>query len=45
MGVLLLVLGFFFGWTTHNWFLISCLLFILAGVITHVVVIKRQSKY
>jgi hypothetical protein len=45
LGVLLFVLGFLFGWTTHNWFLIPCLLLILAGTITHVVVMKKESKY
>ena len=45
LGVLLLVLGFFFGWTTHNWFLIPCLLFVIAGAIIHVVVMKKESKY
>ena len=45
LGVLLLFLGFFFGWTIHNWFLIPCLILVLAGAIIHVVVMKKECKY
>ena len=45
VGVLLLVISFLFGWTTHNWVLGICLLLIIGGVIGYVISMKQQSKY
>jgi len=45
LGTLLLVLSFFLGWTTSHAVLFLSLFLIIAGVITHVVILKRSHKY
>lgn len=44
-GVLLLVIGFLIGWTHYNTYTLLSLLLVIAGVVIHVVHVKRQSKY
>ena len=45
IGVLFMAISFFAGWTTHNWVTLSCLMLIIAGVVFHIIMEKRQSKY
>ena len=45
LGTLLLVLSFFLGWTTSHAVLFLSLFLIIAGVIAHVVILKRGHKY
>ena len=42
-GVLLLLLGFCFGWTDHNWFLPLPLILIISGVLGYVYRIKAST--
>ena len=52
LGMLLIVLGvamttaaYLLGWTVYNWITLPCLITIIAGVVIHVISLKRQSKY
>ena len=45
LGVLLLIVGHFLSWTSHNLFLCLILVFILAGVVIHVCLMKKNDKY
>jgi hypothetical protein len=45
IGTLLLVLSFLLGWTTSHAVLFVSLFLIIAGVIAHVVILKRNHKY
>lgn len=44
-GALMLIVSYFFGWTDINFLLFACLLFIAAGIVLHVAMLKRESKY
>ncbi len=45
LSTALLAVGFFAHWTTHNVFSALCLLLIIAGIVLHVVLTKRNGKY
>ena len=45
LGVVLFAIAFLLGLTHYNAVTLSCLLLIIAGVVLHVVILKRQSKY
>jgi hypothetical protein len=45
LGVVLLASGILFSWTLHNWFTLLCLLLIIGGAVTHVAIMKRESRY
>ena len=45
IGTLLLVLSFLLGWTTSHAVLFVSLFLVIAGVIAHVVILKRNHKY
>ena len=45
MGTLVLVGTHFCNLDNHNWLLLSGLLFIVAGCLLHIRLIKRQGKY
>jgi len=45
LGVALLCVGYVFGWTNWNVFLIASWLLILLGIVGYVVSAKRRSKY
>lgn len=45
LGVLLLLTAFLAGWTDSNLLLVAAWLLIVGGIIGHVVLAKRQSKY
>lgn len=45
LGVVLFTVAFLLGLTHYNVVTLSCLLLIIAGVVLHVVILKRQSKY
>ena len=45
LGVLLLVVGHFLSWTSHNLFLFLILGLVLAGLVIHVCLMKKNDKY
>ncbi|MBR1656136.1 MAG: hypothetical protein IJ698_06970 [Prevotella sp.] len=45
LGVLLLLTAFLAGWADSNLLLVAAWLLIVGGIIGHVVLTKRQSKY
>ena len=45
LGTLLLVVSFLLGWTVSHAVLFVSLFLIIAGVITHVVISKRNHPY
>ena len=45
LGCLLLGVGFPTGMNDHNWYLILCLVMVVAGLVLHVVSSKKRSKY
>lgn len=44
-GNLLLLSGFIFGWTEHYAMLFIPLLFVIAGLVVHIWMLKKGSKY
>ncbi len=45
LGTLTLLLTRLNAWSGHNWLLLTGLLLIVAGIVTHIWSIKRESKY
>ena len=45
LGVVLLLLGYAFGWTDHNAFTLSAAALVVLGAALHVYLMKKESKY
>lgn len=45
LGVLLLVCGYYAGWTNSNVMLWTCATLIIVGAVLHVLIIKKESGY
>lgn len=45
VGALLLIASYAFGLTNANGLLVFCLLLIVAGIVLHVLTLKRESRY
>lgn len=45
LGTLCLLAAFLARQTSHNWVMLAALAMIIAGVILHIFLLKRQSKY
>ena len=45
IGVLMLLIGYAFGWTNSNAYSLSAAFLVVAGAIIHIYLQKRESKY
>jgi len=45
LGVVLLLLGYTFGWTDANAFTLSAAALVVLGAALHVYFLKKESKY
>lgn len=45
LGALSLVIGYTFGWTDSNAFLLSAAALVIFGAVAHVYLQKKESKY
>ena len=45
LGALSLIVGYAFGWTDSNAFLLSAAALVVLGAVAHVYLQKRNSKY
>ncbi|MCR4922065.1 MAG: hypothetical protein K5945_10255 [Bacteroidaceae bacterium] len=44
LGALLLILSYVADFMDHNWYQLLCLLFIIGGIVTHIIVSKKAQS-